>query len=82
MLQPVRMRPYRNLSGESGVRAYDMGPGFIEVEFHDRDKPYRYSSRGVGRENVEEMKRLALAGRGLSTFISQHPEVKNGYDRN
>jgi len=76
------MRPYLNLSGESGVRAYDLGPDFIVIEFHGRDKLYRYTSRRVGREKVEEMKRLAVAGRGLSTFINQHPEVKNGYERN
>jgi hypothetical protein len=75
------MRPYLNLSSTSGVRAYDLGPDFIDVEFHDRDKPYRYRSRRVGRENVEQMKKLAMAGRGLGTFINQHPEVKNGYDR-
>ena len=75
------MRPYLNLSGDSGVRAYDPGPDFIDVQFLDREKPYRYRSERVGRENVEQMKELAVAGRGLSTFISQHPEVKKGYDR-
>ena len=75
------MRPYLNLSGGSGVRAYDLGPDFIEVQFHDREKPYRYASERVGRENVEQMKKLAVTGRGLSTFINQHPEVKNGYER-
>ena len=75
------MRPYLNLSGQSGVQGYDLGSDFIDVRFHDRDKPYRYSFRGVGQVNVERMKKLAMAGRGLSTFISQHPEVKNGYDR-
>jgi len=75
------MRPYLNLSGKSGVRAYDLGPDFIDVEFVNRHEPYRYSAEGVGRENVAEMQRRAVAGRGLGTFISQHPEVRNGYDQ-
>ena len=75
------MQPYLNLSGDSGVRAYELGPDFIDVQFQDREKPYRYRSERVGRENVEQMKKLAVAGRGLSTFINQHPEVKKGYDR-
>jgi len=73
---------YLNLSGESGIRLYDFGPDFIEVVFHDRDKLYRYTSRRIGRERVEEMKKRAVAGRGLGTFINQHPEVKYGYERN
>jgi len=75
------MLPYLNLSGESGIQGYDLGPDFIEVQFPGRDQPYRYTNSRVGRENVEHMKRLAVSGRGLSTFISQHPEVRSGYDR-
>jgi hypothetical protein len=75
------MQPYLDLSGTSGIRAFDPGPDFIDVQFHGREKPYRYSYRGVGREHVEHMKKLAAAGRGLGTYINQHPEVKNGYDR-
>jgi hypothetical protein len=73
------MRPYMNLSGNSGVLEYDVGPEFIEVRFRG-GASYVYSYRGVGRENVERMKALAGAGRGLSTFISQNPSVRDGYD--
>jgi Holliday junction resolvase-like predicted endonuclease len=74
------MRPYRNLSGHSGVVAYEIGVDFIEVKFRS-GPPYRYTYEGVGREKVEWMKALAVAGMGLATFINQHPEVKSGYER-
>jgi len=73
------MRPYLNLSGDSGIEAWDPGPDFIDVKYHA--KTYRYSYRGVGRGHVERMKELAAGGKGLGTYINQHPEVKNGYDR-
>lgn len=75
------MRTYLNLSGQSGVQAYDLGRDFIEVQFHRTDKLYRYSIEGVGHKNTEHMKTLAMTGRGLGTFISQHPAVRNRYDR-
>jgi len=66
------MQRYANLSGDSGVAAYGIAPDAILVRFRDGDRVYRYSHRSAGREAVEEMKRLARAGHGLSTFISRH----------
>lgn len=55
------MQPYKNLSGDSGVVAYEIGDHFIEIQFK-RGAPYRYTDAGVGRENVERMKKLAGSG--------------------
>jgi hypothetical protein len=74
------MRPYANLSGDSGIRSYEVGPTFIRIQFHGGD-PYLYTYDSAGRENVERMKELAIAGKGLSTFISRHPSVRYGYVR-
>jgi hypothetical protein len=74
------MRPYANLSGDSGILAYEPGPTFIRVQFRS-GAPYVYTYESVGRENVERMKELAVRGRGLGTFISQHREVRYGYVR-
>jgi len=74
------MRPYRNLGGNSGVVEYDEGPDSISVRFRSGDV-YVYNYESVGRRHVEEMKRLARLGRGLSAYISQHLGVKNGYVR-
>ncbi len=66
------MRRYPDRSGESGVEAYELCPDAVLVRFRDNDRVYRYSHRSAGRDKVETMKRLALAGRGLATFISRH----------
>ena len=63
------MQPYRNLNGDSGVAAYEMAPEAIVVRFRG-GATYLYTYAVTGRREVEEMKARALAGRGLSTFIS------------
>lgn len=70
------MQQYKNLQRNSGVLAFELGDGFIKVEFADHHV-YLYTAESAGRENIEAMKKRALAGKGLSTFISQH--VKNQY---
>ena len=74
------MQPYLNCSGNSGIVEYENGPDFIIVRFHSGDL-YVYTSERLGRNHVEEMKRLAVSGRGLSTYISQHRDVRDGYAR-
>jgi len=68
---------YKNLSGKSGVAAYETKESSIEVQFND-GMHYRYTSGSAGVANLEEMKRLANAGVGLNSFISR--VVKKGYE--
>lgn len=72
------MKPYANLSGNSGVVAYEIRRGAIVVQFEDGLK-YEYTEASAGAAAVAEMKHLAEAGRGLGTFISQH--VRQHYSR-
>ena len=72
------MQRYKNDSGESGVVAYDIGTGSIIVEFAGGER-YLYTEQSAGAPNIARMQRLALAGRGLCTFISQ--VVRDGYAR-
>ena len=72
------MQRYLGLSGDAGVIAYEIGADYVRVRFRN-GKPYRYSYASAGREHVEEMKKRASKGRGLSTYISQH--VHDLYDR-
>ena len=65
------MTPYSNLSRRSGVAAYEIAPDSISVEFED-GAIYLYTEESAGRSNIECMKDLAAAGRGLSTFIVRH----------
>ncbi len=70
------MTPYRNLSRKSGVVAYRIARDSITVEFED-GAIYLYTEESAGRSNLETMKDLADAGRGLSTFIVRH--VRKAY---
>lgn len=65
------MRRYANLSGHAGVVAYEAGPDFIDVKFKDGEI-YRYTYDRPGMSQVEAMKKLAAAGRGLTTHINRH----------
>lgn len=65
------MKRYKNLSGDSGVLAYETGEDYIKVKFRDGDV-YLYNYIVTGRDKVERMKDLAEEGRGLSTFISRY----------
>lgn len=74
------MKPYDHPGVESGVTAYDHGADWIRVRFQD-GSTYEYSAASVGRRRLGQMKRHADAGQGLSTYISTHPEVREGYVR-
>ncbi len=63
------MQPYRNITGSSGVRAYEIGSDYITMEFSD-GAVYRYTYASAGQQNVEHMKGLAEAGQGLGTFLN------------
>lgn len=51
------------------MTAYEIGPQSITLRFRG-GVTYLYTHSATGRDKVEEMKALALAGRGLSTFVS------------
>jgi hypothetical protein len=70
------MQRYANLGRNSGVRAFQTGSNLIDVQFSD-GSVYRYTYASTGSGNIEHMKMLALAGRGLNSFISRY--VKKNY---
>lgn len=72
------MEPYRNLSGDSGVEAFEIGDDFVAVRFKS-GTVYWYTAASVGARHLAALKRLAERGQGLSTYISQHAEVSEGY---
>lgn len=65
------MQRYGNHSGESGVVAYDIDAGQIVVQFRNGER-YLYTEDSAGAANIARMQELARAGRGLSSYISQH----------
>jgi len=72
------MQRYGNQSRESGVVAYDIDAGRIIVQFRNGER-YLYTEDSAGAANIAKMQELARAGRGLSSFISQH--VHDRYER-
>lgn len=67
----------KNNSGDSGVEFYEIENTALIVQFVKGGK-YRYTYESAGKEHIEEMKRLAIKGKGLSTYITQH--VKDRYE--
>lgn len=65
------MEIYKNLSGDSGVYAFQIGDDFLVLQFK-KGGTYRYSYGSAGRRNIEQMKVLARRGQGLGTFISKN----------
>ena len=61
---------YRNLGGDSGVVAYEIESDSIKVKFRD-GWVYIYNYGSAGSGNVDQMKLLAHAGRGLNSFITR-----------
>lgn len=63
---------YGNLSGNSGINAFEIGATELKVWFKGKRNPYVYNHINPGADHVEQMKRLAEEGLGLNTYISQH----------
>lgn len=74
------MERYKNLSGQSNVVAYELAQGSISVEFASGVyRTYVYDSNRPGPVMVAELQRLAVAGRGLNSYISS--VVKSNFSR-
>lgn len=71
------MKTYKNLSGDSGVVAYEIGRTFIKIKFEGETGIYTFDYKRPGKYDVEIMKTLASKGEGLSTYISQ--EVRTNF---
>ncbi|MCW3078474.1 MAG: hypothetical protein JWO32_3083 [Bacteroidetes bacterium] len=65
------MIPYRNISGKSGVLAYEIGDTYIKIEFNNNEV-YLYDYNRPGKVQVNKMKFFAVRGKGLSTYISRY----------
>lgn len=65
------MERYLNKAGDSGVTGFVMGDDFIKIWFTG-GVAYLYNYVIPGKKHVEKMKKLARAGRGLSTYIAKN----------
>ncbi|MQA23242.1 MULTISPECIES: hypothetical protein [Rugamonas] len=64
------MERYKNLSGDSGVTAFEIGPDSITVRFNT-GATYLYNIQSAGTGNIEKMQALANRGQGLNSYISR-----------
>jgi hypothetical protein len=71
------MQKYGNKSGDSGILAFEIAKNFILIKFVT-GQIYKYSYTTPGNFHVEQMKKLALSGKGLATYINQH--VRANYE--
>lgn len=70
------MTRYQNNSGQSGIIGYQIYEDSITVEFKESNKNghrfYSYTYSSAGKTNIEEMKKLAVQGLGLNSYINLH----------
>lgn len=62
---------YQNKSGSSGVASFEISASEIAVRFKD-GWTYVYSYNHSGMHHVEQMKKLAIEGRGLNSYINRY----------
>ncbi len=72
------MSRYKNVDGKSTVARYNITKDAVTIQFTDHSV-YIYNNQSVGPETIGKMRTLALAGKGLGTFITKN--VKDRYSR-
>jgi len=70
------MERYKDLDYDSNILTYELGGDFIKIGFAD-GSVYLYNYLSTGSQRVEEMKKLAVMGEGLNSFICKH--VRKNY---
>lgn len=73
------MISYKNLNGNSNVKCYNISENYIDIEFYNTPLVYRYSNGVPGRQVLNELKRLAIQGYGLNSYINRY--VKKNYEK-
>ena len=68
------MNRYNNLSGNSSILLYEIGDDRITVQYSDGTN-YLYTNSKTGARKIEQMKRLAVQGHGLNSFIQKHAKT-------
>lgn len=64
--------PYKAQNPNAGIVNYEITHAAIILEFSDHKYRYLYNEQAPGPAHVEAMKRLALVGKGLTTYVNQH----------
>lgn len=70
------MKNYADKTKSSGVESYEIFSEGIKVKFKLSREIYEYTYSSAGKIHVENMKNLALKGKGLSAYISKFTSDK------
>lgn len=70
------MKPYKNLSGNSGIKAYEILDDGLKIQFVD-GSVYLYNIAFNGENAIKIMKALAKKGIGLTTYINR--EIRENF---
>lgn len=73
-----KLERYKNLGGDSPILAYGITDTSITIQYSDGGI-YLYTYANPGKREVETMKKLAIRGDGLSTYINTN--VRKSYER-
>src|SRR4051812_14084731 len=78
--EEVQLVDYGRPGKKHGVIRYYSGSTFIILQFQKRESDaYVYEASKVGLRHLMEMKRLAVARDGLTTYLNQNPEIRWGF---
>jgi hypothetical protein len=70
------MEPYKNSGNLSWISAFEIGDDYIKIQFID-GVIHLYTNSSAGGKHIQKMKELAIAGKGLHSYIDKH--VKKMY---
>lgn len=65
------MTKYGNKGRDSGISMYEIRDDGIAVQF-STGATYLYTNASAGITNIGEMKKMAIRGEGLNSFIMRH----------
>ncbi|MDP2176302.1 MAG: hypothetical protein Q8K70_10380 [Bacteroidota bacterium] len=63
------MQKYQDLTGKSEISHFDIQPEKILIKFNKKAEILIYSYDKVGKNHVENLKKLAISGAGLNRYI-------------
>ncbi|MCD6018839.1 MAG: hypothetical protein K0S53_1960 [Bacteroidetes bacterium] len=65
------MSRYKDATRNSGILSYSLGDDYIKIVFKT-GSTYLYTNKSTGKRHIEQMKKLAVKGKGLATYINIH----------
>jgi hypothetical protein len=78
--QTIKMIPYKNINHFSSILAYESGSEWIRIEFVS-GAVREYTYENVGKDHVEAMKKCAIKGKGLGSYVLNHEDHFKAYKK-